>query len=435
MTPVYLLIAIPVLLLLTLAEMAWDWWRHNKRFSFQDTLTNLSCGFGNQGLNLFTEGLKLFLFIDIFYGKLALMHIPHAWWSVLLCLLIFDFAFYWEHRLSHKINILWGTHVVHHSSEEYNLSIALRRSWIADIVVVIFFLPIPMLGFAPETFLTVVVIHNFYQYVLHTKAIGKLPKWYSFFMHTPSHHRVHHGKDPKYIDKNFSGVFIIYDRIFNTFQEEQEEPTYGITTQLKTNNPYLVNIHYYRDLFGHVRRVSGWKNKLKMLFGPPGWFPEEMGGYKAPPPVDKQRYRKYQPGTPRLLNQYVLVQFLMTFAGILLLLFNKKYMNGAVLSEDFEILFFIVIALSSVVPIALFDRHRSLAYVEYGRLALAFLIGSSFVLTQTPAAIAWSSFTVIVLLYLGMNIWFARVWKRRYGAVQVEPGTPVAENSLNVVEK
>lgn len=423
MTPIYLLVAIPILLLLTIAEMVYDSVRHGKRFSFQDTLTNLSCGFGNQGLNLFTEGLKLFLFIDIFYGKLAIGHIPHTWWSVLLCLLIFDFAFYWEHRLSHTINILWGTHVVHHSSEEYNLSIALRRSWLADIVVIIFFLPIPMLGFPPETFLTVVVIHNFYQYILHTKAIGKLPAWFSFVMHTPSHHRVHHGKDPKYIDKNFSGVFILYDRIFGTFKEEEEEPTYGITTQLTTNNPWEVNLHYYRDLFGTVGRIKGFSNKLKMLFGPPGWFPEEMGGYKAPPPVDKQQYRKYAAGTPKALNQYVLVQFLMTFAGILLLLFNKKYMQGELLSQEFEMMFFIILALSSVIPISLFDRQRHLGMMEYGRLGLTYSVLVGYIFFQGASDHPIASFSIVTLFFLLFTYWFARVWKHRYDGVDLTEDT------------
>jgi alkylglycerol monooxygenase len=419
MTPIYLLVAIPVLLLLTIAEMVYDSFRHGKRFSFQDTLTNLSCGFGNQGLNLFTEGLKLFLFIDIFYGKLAIGHIPHTWWSVLLCLFIFDFAFYWEHRLSHTINILWGTHVVHHSSEEYNLSIALRRSWLADVVVIIFFLPIPMMGFAPETFLTVVVIHNFYQFILHTKAIGKLPAWFSFAMHTPSHHRVHHGKDPKYIDKNFSGVFILYDRIFGTFKEEEEEPTYGITTQLTTNNPWKVNLHYYQDLFRTVGQVKGISNKLKLLFGPPGWFPEEMGGYKAPPPVDKNTYKKYSANTPSGLNAYVLVQFLMTFAGILLLLFNKKYMQGNLLTEEFEMLFFIILALSSVIPIALFDRHKNVGIMEYARLTLTYGVLIGYIFMQGTSDYPMASFTVITAFFALFVYWFARVWKNREGGEEL----------------
>jgi sterol desaturase/sphingolipid hydroxylase (fatty acid hydroxylase superfamily) len=291
MVPIYLLLAIPLLLVLVGVEMLVNWIKDKKHFTLPDTLTNLSCGIGNQGLNLFTEGLKIALYVD-FYEHFALFHLPNTFWAFVLCLLLFDLAFYWEHRLSHVINILWGTHVVHHSSEEYNLTIALRRSWIADIIVIVFFLPIPLFGFDPVTFGATVIVHNVYQFIIHTRSVKKLPWIVEYIMHTPSHHRVHHGKDPKYIDKNFSGVFIIYDRIFNTFKEEEEEPTYGITTQLTTNNPALVNIHYYRDLFKKVGQARGIGDKLRLLFGKPGWHPEYMGGYIAPPEVDKQTYKK-----------------------------------------------------------------------------------------------------------------------------------------------
>ena len=413
MTPKFLLFAIPILLLLMFLEMIVDKIRNGKRFSLPDTLTNISCGIGNQGLNMFTKGLKLFLFIDIFFGKLAIMTIPHAWWSVLLCLIVLDIAFYWEHRISHVVNIFWGTHVVHHSSEEFNLSIALRRSWVADLVVLFFFLPIPALGFGGATFLTAVAIHNFYQFIIHTRAVPKLHPIIEYIMHTPSHHRVHHGKDPKYIDKNFSGVFIIWDRVFGTFQEEEEEPTYGITTQLKTYNPALVNIHYYADLLRNVRMMPTWKDKIKMLFGKPGWFPKEFGGYKAPPEVDKAAYQKYRANTPKTLNAYVTVQFIIGFIGLLAMLLAKEYLKTDLFSPGYLVGFFILVALAATIPVALFDRAEWLSKAEHFRLILILAFAVIYVYFERPEFL----FTTLIIggiSYLLMNRWFAWVWAKRY---------------------
>lgn len=423
MTPQYLLIAIPILLLLVVLEITIDIFRKKRRFTLADTLTNLSCGIGNQGINLFTEGLKLFLFIDIFFHQLAIFHLPHTWWTVLLGVAVLDLAFYWEHRLSHVINILWGTHVVHHSSEEFNLSIALRRSWIADIIVIGFFLPIPMMGFQPETFLSAVVIHNFYQFIIHTRAVGKLHPVIEYVMHTPSHHRVHHARDPKYIDKNFSGVFILWDRLFGTFKEEEEEPTYGITTPLKTNNPFLVNIHYYRDMFITMGQIKGWKNKVKFLFAKPGWFPEEMGGYKAPPEVDKKTFRKYQPNTPAPLNYYVLVQFLTAFLGLLALLVGKKYLGANLVTPTFEVVFFGLIVLATIVPIAVFDRRSWVYWIEQGRIAL---VAVTFIVYFFLNPVSYLPALVILNLMLAalLIFWFRKVWGRRFeGSLEVDSVT------------
>ncbi len=405
MTPQFLLWAVPILLFLTLFEITLDFFQRNKHFNLPDTLTNISCGIGNQGINLFTEGIKLFLFIDIFFHRLAIAHIPHAWWSVLLCLLVIDFVFYWEHRFSHVINILWGTHVVHHSSEEFNLSIALRRSWVADLVVFGFFLPIPMLGFQPETFLTAVVLHNFYQFIIHTRKVGRLPWLVEWVMHTPSHHRVHHGKDPKYIDKNFSGVFIIWDRLFGTFQAEEEEPTYGITTPLRTNNPALVNLHYYADMAGNLRRMPSWNDKLRYLFAPPGWLPEYLGGYKAPPEVDKSRHRKYVPSFSGPLGAYVLVQFLFGLSGLLFLILVRKYLGGSLQPAYFEGVFFGLIALASVIPIAAFDHRPWVKPAEITRLVLVWVVLGIYVVLTMPGqyGLALGGITLVVA---GMMKWF-----------------------------
>jgi alkylglycerol monooxygenase len=411
MTPQFLLWAVPILLFLTIFEVGVDFLRREKHFSLPDTLTNISCGIGNQGINLFTEGLKLFLFIDIFFHKLSITTIPHAWWSVLLGLLVLDFAFYWEHRFSHLVNILWGTHVVHHSSEEFNLSIALRRAWYADLVVLVFFLPIPMLGFQAETFLTAVIIHNFYQYIIHTRAVGKLPWMVEYILHTPSHHRVHHARDPKYIDKNFSGVFILYDRLFGTFKEEEEEPTYGITTPLQTNNPALVNLHYYADMARNMRQMRSWKDKLRYLFAPPGWFPEYMGGFKPAPPVDKEHFRKYTPKAYGPLGIYALVQFLSGLGGLLFLMLIKKYLNGSLTPGWYEGVFFGLIALASVIPIAAFDRQPWVRRAELLRLGLVWLAISAFVAIWHPEQ-ALLTIAGITMLTIGMAMWFLRVWNR-----------------------
>jgi alkylglycerol monooxygenase len=204
-----MLIAIGGFVVLMLLEFAYGRYKKKQLYRLNDTVTNLNIGIGNQVFGLLYQ-VVLYGALYGVYQNFALLKIPIAVWSVLLCAVLYDFIFYWAHRLGHEMNIFWGAHVVHHQSEEYNLSVALRQPWFHSLLSFFMFLPLPLLGFDPILVLSVSLFSTLFQFWIHTKEIGKLPKWYEFIFNSPSHHRVHHGVNPKYIDKNHGAVFIIW---------------------------------------------------------------------------------------------------------------------------------------------------------------------------------------------------------------------------------
>jgi alkylglycerol monooxygenase len=233
-------------------------------------------------------------------------------------------AYYWAHRMSHEINLFWGGHVVHHQSEEYNLSVALRQSSLQVIWTFAFNLPIAFLGFSTLDFVLVAALNTLYQFWIHTETIGKLPRCIELVFNTPSHHRVHHGRNPKYIDKNHAGSLIIWDRMFGTFQAEEEKPTYGITKPLESWNAVWANMSHYAEMRKDLERIPYWSDKIKYLFMKPGWLPDYLGGYTPVPDVDRQSYSKYDTPSPLALNLYVLFQYASCLTATALFLFNEN---------------------------------------------------------------------------------------------------------------
>ena len=361
--PNYIVFAIPFFLLLIAIEWLYSYFKKRNYYRLNDTIANISLGIGNQVFNLFIKLLLLGAYVLI-YKNIAPFHIPANGWSFFACLILFDFLFYWAHRLSHEINFLWGAHVVHHSSEEYNLSVALRQSWIHNFIAFFIFLPIPLLGFDPLIFGAAAGIDTLYQFWIHTKAINKFPKFIEFIFNTPSHHRVHHATNPKYIDKNHAGVFIVWDRLFGTFIEEknQEEITYGITTLLNSWNPAWANWHYYNDMFLKIKSITKLSDKLKMLVAKPGWLPAEMGGLQ---PIKERAtdYQLYDKDTSRLMKMYCVFQFVLTLVGTTAYLSNFDTM-----SWFYRIVFFVIILLSITIIGAIFEEKKWVKYAEYLRL-------------------------------------------------------------------
>ena len=223
----------------------------------------------------------------------------------------------------------------------------------------------PLIGFDPITFFAALATNTLYQFWIHTRTIGKLPWYIEYFWNTPSHHRVHHAIDPKYIDRNYGGVWIIWDRAFGTFKKEEEEPVYGITTQLKSWNPAWANLHYYGELIQKARQMKRWQDKLRMVFARPGWVPEEMGGFQAPPQVDKTQYRKYDTRVSAGLNFYVLAQFILIVLGLCALMYHFEG-----ISLFYKLLFTGTIVLSTMICGAIFEGKRWVYVAEYVRLVV-----------------------------------------------------------------
>lgn len=321
----YIALSIPVFFILIGIELGYAVYKKLNYYRLNDSLANLSQGIGSQLIGIFLK-------TGTFYGYLYIFEhwrfytFPNSVWTWLLLFIGVDFFYYWFHRLSHEINALWAAHIVHHQSEEYNLTVALRQSWFQSGFAWIFYLPLAFAGFEPMMFLTVSAFNTLYQFWIHTRAIGNMGilEW---ILNTPSHHRVHHGSNPKYIDKNHAGTLIIWDRMFGTFQKEEEEVVYGITKPLASWNPVWANFHYWAELVQSARMASSIRSKIKQFIMPPGWFPEELGGMQYPKEINLKSYHKYNPEYNRRFNGYILFHFLITLILASILLFTVDQME------------------------------------------------------------------------------------------------------------
>ena len=206
--------------------------------------------------------------------NVSLPHLPLNMVTIITCILLADFAYYWDHRMMHRIGIGWATHTVHHSSEHFNISVAYRFGPMDAIFPIIFSLPIVMLGFDPILVLLSEVFVQVFQSILHTEIIGKFPKPIEYIFNTPSHHRVHHGSNRQYWDKNYAGILIIWDRMLGTFEPEVEKVRYGISEPLNSNNPVKVFLHGISRLFNKLKETKGLKNKMLVFIKPPDWDPK-----------------------------------------------------------------------------------------------------------------------------------------------------------------
>ncbi len=215
---------------------------------------------------------KLYFWV---YNHISLPHLELNWMTIITCVLLADFAYYWEHRMMHRIGIGWATHTVHHSSPHFNMSVAYRFGPLDAIMPIIFSLPIVMLGYDPILVLLSEVFVQVFQTLLHTEIIGKFIKPVEFIFNTPSHHRVHHGSNRQYWDKNYGGILIIWDRMFGTFEPEIETVRYGISEPLHSTNPVKVFFHGITRLFNKIAGVEGFKNKFLVLIKPPDWMPKK----------------------------------------------------------------------------------------------------------------------------------------------------------------
>jgi len=303
----YIALAGPAFFVLIMIEL---WVAHRRGlhvYRLNDAVNDISTGLLMQLTMLVA---KAFIFAGYFaiYSNYRIVDFsPDLAWTWVFCFLGVDFGYYWFHRLSHEINFLWAAHVVHHQSEDYNLAVALRQSTLQPFFSSVFYWPLALLGFPPLVFLTCSSFNTLYQFWLHTQTIETLGPLEAVLV-TPSHHRVHHGRNPIYIDRNHGGSLIIWDRLFGTFQKEREEVFYGITKPLASWNPIWANLHYWVELFETARRTRKPIDKLLTFLKPPGWFPEDQGGFQPPPALENEP-TKFDRPYPQELASYVLFQF------------------------------------------------------------------------------------------------------------------------------
>ena len=240
-------------------------------FEGRDTRTSLAMGLGNVAINAVWKFAVLAAYVAL-YELTPLRLDPGDWWVWVALFFADDFSYYWFHRISHESRVFWASHVVHHSSQHYNLSTALRQTWV-PMTYFPFWLWMPLVGFAPWMVLLAQAWSLIYQFWIHTERIRRLPAPLEWFLNTPSHHRVHHGVNEQYLDRNYGGILIIWDKLFGTYEPEGERVRYGLTTQLRTFRPVRVAFHEYVAMWHDLQRASGLRDKLGVVFRGPGWTP------------------------------------------------------------------------------------------------------------------------------------------------------------------
>jgi alkylglycerol monooxygenase len=318
----YIILAIPVFFALIGVELLVARLLERDYYSFSDTMSDLGCGTVQQLLEVAVKTALFGAYVAVYAHRLVSIPGNEAW-AWVACFLGVDFLYYWFHRLSHEINAFWAAHVVHHQSEEYNLSVALRQGALQGWFSWVFYLPLAVLGFPPLMYLTLSSLNTLYQFWIHTRVIGRLGPL-ELVLNTPSNHRVHHARNPKYVDRNHGGTLIVWDRLFGTYREEEEEPVYGITSPLKSWNPVWANLQVWVELGGIARQSSRFSDRLRVFWKRPGWRPAELGGFVPPPEIDPRNPpAKFETNVPRGLVLYAFLQLLSVLLLSAVLLRNQ----------------------------------------------------------------------------------------------------------------
>ncbi|PYE20672.1 sterol desaturase/sphingolipid hydroxylase (fatty acid hydroxylase superfamily) [Williamsia limnetica] len=247
-----------------------------------DARASISMGLVSIGTMAIWKGLALLGYAALFAYVAPWQLSADKWYTWVVAIVGVDVLFYAYHRTAHRVRLIWATHQAHHSSEYFNFSTALRQKW-NNSGEILMWLPLPLLGVPPWMVFFAFSLSLVYQFWIHTERIGHLPRPFEFVFNTPSHHRVHHGRDEDYLDKNYGGILIIWDRMFGTFQKELQRPHYGLTKPVDTFNIWRLETREYAAIARDVRQASRWKDKLGFVLGPPGWRPREAAVLTQPP--------------------------------------------------------------------------------------------------------------------------------------------------------
>jgi sterol desaturase/sphingolipid hydroxylase (fatty acid hydroxylase superfamily) len=263
--------AVPLFAVLIIAEMLRARKSDAITYEAKDATASLMMGFGNTVARLLTGGISVGA--TLWVAQFAIFDIGYVWWAFVLCFFLEDLSYYWFHRISHECRWFWASHVVHHSSQHYNLSTALRQTWTGSVGgSFVFWLPLALIGFPPPMIALFSALSLIYQFWIHTEAINRMGPL-EWVINTPSHHRVHHATNPRYLDSNYAGVLIIWDRMFGSFVEERDDdkPVYGIVSNLASFNPFRIATHEWVGIARDVGSARTWQDRLAYMFGRPGW--------------------------------------------------------------------------------------------------------------------------------------------------------------------
>ncbi len=313
-------LAVPAFFILIFIELIYGLVSGKSNYRLNDTFTSISLGLISRYIPLLGLGIQgaAFAYVAQYYN--LKLFSPSSLWVWIFAFFLYDFCYYWMHRLHHEVKVLWATHVVHHHGEEFNLSTALRQTSTGFLWKWIFYLPIFIVGIPPEVFVTVAGVNLVYQFWVHTEHIPKLG-WYEYIFVSPSNHRIHHAQNKHYVDANYGGVFILWDRIFGTYKEEMEElkPIYGTAKPLRSWNPFKANLDIFREMLLDSSRTKSFKDKIGVWFSRPNWRPEDV---KIKYPIIKNDLENFEPYNPEVSSQvkiygWIQLLFLLVISAVI----------------------------------------------------------------------------------------------------------------------
>lgn len=375
----YVEAAVPFFILAMGVEYVYGRLVNRQTYRLNDTLNSLALGVLSRLMDVLRLGVTALL-LGAFATWLGVSHWSmDAAWHWIAVFVAYDFCYYWKHRFGHEWRIMWASHVAHHQSEEFNLSTALRQTG-TDYIGFVFYLPLYLVGIPAAAIITVGSLNLIYQFWVHTEHIRRLGPLEWIFV-TPSNHRVHHARNERYLDRNYGGVFILWDRLFGTFQDElaDERCVYGITKGLRSWNPLWANLHFWSETAQLAWRTKSWADRFKIWFKPPGWYPRDLAA-----PVIDTRYPKFDPPTSLFTRVYIFIQFwLLTFASLWLL------QAQASLPRVFVLGAFVLMCFSLFVQGAWLEGRPAARWLEWLRIAAAFALAMlTFFAWPTHASVA-----------------------------------------------
>jgi sterol desaturase/sphingolipid hydroxylase (fatty acid hydroxylase superfamily) len=353
-------LAVPAFFILIFIELIYGLASGKSNYRLNDTFTSISLGLISRYIPLLGLGIQgaAFAYVAQYYN--LKLFSPSSIWVWVFAFFLYDFCYYWMHRLHHEVKVLWATHVVHHHGEEFNLSTALRQTSTGFLWKWIFYLPIFIVGIPPEVFVTVAGVNLVYQFWVHTEHIPKLG-WYEYIFVSPSNHRIHHAQNKHYVDANYGGVFILWDRLFGTYEEELEElkPIYGTAKPLKSWNPFKANLDIFREMLVDSTRTKSFKDKIKVWFSRPNWRPEDV---KDKYPIIKNDLDNFKPYNPEVSSEVKIYGWIQ----LLFLLVISAVITSTVGAQTYleTSLFALILTASCTISLVAFENYNLKVFPE-----------------------------------------------------------------------
>ncbi|RDI14349.1 sterol desaturase family protein [Flavobacterium sp. AG291] len=381
----YLAFAMPAFFLFLYLEYKLAQYRKKGHlFKYESSVSNISIGIAERLINLFVSASFYQVYYWV-YNNYAIFDIPSNWGLWIVLILATDFVWYWYHRLGHEVNLFWAAHIVHHQSEEFNLTASARITTIQALIRTVFWCILPLIGFHPTMVITMLLVHGAYSFFTHTQVLKRV-KWLEYVFITPSLHGVHHASDEKYLDKNYGDMFVFWDKIFGTFQEEEEQPTYGLTHSLKSYSFLWMHFHYYFEIYESYKRANTLKGKFCAVFGSPAVMDQDIRLELEKRFLQDRRFRLRELRFKNYLTFQIVI-------SVTLLSWFTFFYNTQTIVDKLFYLSFILITLVNCG--ALLEQRKWIYYLEYARLAI--LLAYLFYSQGYPELVLLAVYLLIVI--------------------------------------